>query len=45
MLKRLLLVSLVLFSVAMGFGGLADLMKNPDIMESLKKLATQNTWP
>jgi hypothetical protein len=31
-------VSLVLFSLAMGFGGVADLMKNPDIMDSLKKL-------
>lgn len=31
-------VSLVLFSLAMGFGGIADLTKNPDIMESLKKL-------
>ena len=31
-------VALVLFSFAMGFGGVADLMKNPDIMESLKKL-------
>lgn len=29
---------LVLFSVAMGFGGVADLMKNPQIMESMKKL-------
>ncbi len=31
-------ISLVLFSLAMGFGGVADLMKNPEIMESLKKL-------
>ncbi len=31
-------VSLALFSLAMGFGGVADLMKNPDIMESMKKL-------
>ena len=31
-------VSLVLFSAAMGFGGVADLMKNPEIMESMKKL-------
>ncbi len=31
-------VTLVLFSMAMGFGGLADLMKNPEIMESMKKL-------
>lgn len=31
-------VSLVLFSLAMGFGGVADLMKNPEIMDSLKKL-------
>ncbi len=31
-------VSLVLFSAAMGFGGVADLMKNPEIMDSLKKL-------
>ena len=31
-------VSLVLFSLAMGFGGLADLMKNPEIIDSLKKL-------
>ncbi|MBL8891436.1 MAG: DoxX family protein [Planctomycetaceae bacterium] len=31
-------VSLVLFSFAMGFGGIADLMKSPDIMESMKKL-------
>ncbi len=31
-------ISLVLFSAAMGFGGVADLMKNPEIMESLKKL-------
>lgn len=30
--------SLILFSVAMGFGGIADLMKNPEIMESMKKL-------
>ncbi len=31
-------ISLVLFSVAMGFGGVADLMKNPEIMNSLKQL-------
>lgn len=31
-------VTLVLFSLAMGLGGVADLMKNPDIMESMKKL-------
>ncbi len=31
-------LSLVLFSAAMGFGGAADLMKNPEIMESMKKL-------
>lgn len=31
-------VSLVLFSLAMGFGGIADLMKSPEIMESMKKL-------
>ena len=31
-------VSLVLFSAAMGFGGVADLMKNPEIMESLQHL-------
>ena len=31
-------ISLVLFSAAMGFGGVADLMKNPEIMLSLKKL-------
>lgn len=31
-------VSLVLFSFAMGFGGVADLMKNPEIMDSMKKL-------
>lgn len=30
--------SLVLFSMAMGFGGVADLMKSPEIMESMKKL-------
>lgn len=30
--------TLVLFSIAMGFGGVADLMKNPEIMESMKKL-------
>ena len=31
-------VSLVLFSAAMGFGAMADLMKNPEIIDSLKKL-------
>lgn len=31
-------VSLVLFSLAMGFGGVADLVKNPEIIDSLKKL-------
>lgn len=31
-------LSLVLFSIAMGFGGIADLMKSPEIMESIKKL-------
>jgi hypothetical protein len=31
-------VSLILFSAAMGFGGVADLMKNPEIMASLKHL-------
>lgn len=31
-------VSLVLFSLAMGFGGIADLMKSPEIMESMKRL-------
>lgn len=30
--------TLVLFSLAMGFGGVADLMKNPEIIESMKKL-------
>ena len=30
--------SLVLFSLAMGFGGVADLMKSPEIIESMKKL-------
>ncbi len=30
--------TLVLFSAAMGFGGVADLMKSPEIMESMKKL-------
>lgn len=30
--------TLVLFSIALGFGGVADLMKNPEIMESMKKL-------
>lgn len=31
-------VSLVLFSLAMGFGGVADLLKSPEILDSLKKL-------
>lgn len=31
-------ITLVLFSLAMGFGAVADLMKNPEIIESLKKL-------
>ncbi len=31
-------ISLVLFCAAMGFGGIADLTKNPEIMESLKGL-------
>ena len=31
-------ISLTLFSVAMGFGGVADLMKNPEIIESMKRL-------
>lgn len=31
-------VSLVLFSLAMGFGGVADLVKNSEIIDSLKKL-------
>ena len=31
-------LTLVLFSLAMGFGGVADLMKNPEIMDSMKKL-------
>ncbi|HAC93095.1 MAG TPA: hypothetical protein DCF63_21055 [Planctomycetaceae bacterium] len=30
--------TLVLFSLAMGFGGVADLMKSPEIVESMKKL-------
>ncbi len=31
-------VTLVLFSLGMAFGGVADLIKNPEIMDSLKKL-------
>ena len=36
--KTVYWVSLILFSVAMIFGGIADLTKNPEIMESFKKL-------
>lgn len=31
-------VSVVLFSLSMGLGGVADLMESPEILESMKKL-------